>query len=101
MDSSIHLIAGKLLFSIGAYEDAIKAFSYSPSIDKNRDALLSRTKCYIYLKELNLSLKDMEKLIELGDKHVEFDFHCLSALKEASKSEEDNFRNALQKITLG
>jgi hypothetical protein len=50
MDSSIHLIAGKLLFSIGAYEDAIKAFSYSPNIDKNKDALLSRTKCYIYLK---------------------------------------------------
>lgn len=50
MDSSIHLIAGKLLFSIGACEDAIKAFSYSPSIDKNREALLARTKCYIYLK---------------------------------------------------
>lgn len=32
MDNSIHLIAGKLLFSIGAYEDAIKAFSYSPTI---------------------------------------------------------------------
>lgn len=40
-------------------------------------------------------------MIELGDKYVELDFYCLTALKEASKGEEDNFKNALHKIFLG
>lgn len=43
----------------------------------------------------------MEKLIEMGDKYVEFDFCCLSALKEASKGDEDNFKSALEKISVG
>ena len=36
---------------------------------------------YFHNKQIDLALKDMEKLIELGDKYVEFDFCCLSALK--------------------
>jgi hypothetical protein len=28
-------VAGKLLFSIGSFEDAIKAYNYSPNIEKN------------------------------------------------------------------
>ena len=34
LDSEIHTVAGKLLFSIGACDDAIKAYNYSPNIDK-------------------------------------------------------------------
>ena len=36
LDSEIHIMAGKLLFSIGAYEDAIKAYGHCPNIDLNR-----------------------------------------------------------------
>lgn len=32
LDSEIHVVAGKLLFSIGAYEDAIKAYGHCPNI---------------------------------------------------------------------
>ena len=37
LDSEIHTVAGRLLFSIGACEDAIKAYNYSPNIDKKRN----------------------------------------------------------------
>jgi hypothetical protein len=33
------MVAGKLLFSIGACEDAIKAYNYSPNLDKNSNLL--------------------------------------------------------------
>ena len=39
LDSEIHTVAGKLLFSIGACEDAIKAYNYSPNIDKKSNKL--------------------------------------------------------------
>lgn len=35
LDPEIHILAGRLLFSIGAAEDAIKAYSNCPNIDKN------------------------------------------------------------------
>lgn len=34
LDSEIHSVAGRLLFSIGACDDAIKAYNYCPNIDK-------------------------------------------------------------------
>lgn len=36
LDGEVHAVAGKLLFSIGAFEDAVKAYNYSPNIDKHR-----------------------------------------------------------------
>ncbi len=32
LDSQVHSVAGQLLFSIGAFEDAVKAYNYSPNI---------------------------------------------------------------------
>jgi hypothetical protein len=31
----VHAVAGKLLFSIGSFEDAVKAYNYSPNIEKH------------------------------------------------------------------
>ena len=50
LDNEIHTVAGKLLFSIGACEDAVKAYNYSPNVDKNKVTLLERMKCYLVLK---------------------------------------------------
>jgi tetratricopeptide (TPR) repeat protein len=35
LDSEVHAVAGKLLFSIGSFEDAVKAYNYSPNIEKH------------------------------------------------------------------
>ncbi len=70
-DPDIHLWAGNLLFNIGAYEDAIKAYSHVNNISKNCDILLLRAKCYMVFKELNSALEDMEKIIELNANNEE------------------------------
>jgi len=56
-----------MLFHIGAYDDAVKAYSNIPITSKNaREILYLRAKCYIILKELNNALGDLEKINELA-----------------------------------
>jgi tetratricopeptide (TPR) repeat protein len=86
-DPDIHLWAGNLLFNIGAFEDAVKAYSHANNINKNEKILLIRAKCYMILKELNSALSDMSRIIEItNDKMVIFDRDSLTALKSASMS---------------
>lgn len=62
-ESSVHVVAGNMLFHIGAYDDAVKTYSNVPITAKNaREILYLRAKCYIILKELNNALCDLEKL---------------------------------------
>jgi tetratricopeptide (TPR) repeat protein len=63
-----------LLFNIGAFDDAIKAYSHANNINKNSDILLLRAKCYMVFKELNSALEDMEKMIELNEENNEIKF---------------------------
>lgn len=51
------------------------------------------------LKELNLCLRDLEKIIDLGDPIAKFDYCCLAALKEASKNTTVSFKEALNKAS--
>jgi len=44
LDSEIHTVAGRLLFSIGACDDAIKAYNYSPNIDKKSKIYITQSK---------------------------------------------------------
>ncbi|EGR34644.1 hypothetical protein IMG5_005100 [Ichthyophthirius multifiliis] len=104
-DPDIHLWAGNLLFNIGAYEDAIKAYSHVNNISKNCDILLLRAKCYMVFKELNSALEDMEKIIELNQENLDirFDQVCLMSLKIASQGSQEIeqisfFEQALEKI---
>ena len=41
-DPNIHMWAGNLLFSIGAFEDAIKAYSNISNINKNSNIVINR-----------------------------------------------------------
>ena len=55
-----------MLFHIGAYDDAIKAYSNISITTKNVNQILYlRAKCYIILKELNNAIIDLEKIFEL------------------------------------
>ena len=106
-DSNIHLWAGNLLFCTGAYEDAVKAYSNSETISNSENLLALRTKCNIILKELNLALQDLDRLIELktaNNIHYYIDRECLVALKTATVSsnedlERENLLKAIQKVT--
>ena len=74
-EPDIHLWAGNLLFNIGAFDDAIKAYSHANDINKNSDILLLRAKCYMVFKELNSALEDMDRMIELdcSNEQIKYD----------------------------
>ena len=47
LDSEVHAVAGKLLFSIGSFEDAVKAYNYSPNIEKHSNFVIIKNKHYL------------------------------------------------------
>jgi hypothetical protein len=52
---------------------------------------MERAKCYLLLKELNMCLKDMQRVVDSGDERMLFDFNCLESLREASKNTPESF----------
>ncbi len=76
-----------MLFNTGAYEDAAKAYSNSENIGKSEKLLQLRSRCNIILKELNLALGDLGKLIDLKTANTMnylIDRECLLSLKISS-----------------
>lgn len=53
--------------------------------------IMERAKCYLLLKELNMCLKDMQRVVDSGDERMLFDFNCLESLREASKNTPESF----------
>ena len=99
-DSNIHLWAGNLLFCTGAYEDAVKAYSNSDNIVNSEKLLALRVKCNIILKELNLALNDLDRLLDLKTEnniYYYIDKECLLALKSTTANSDDS----LEKENLG
>ena len=90
-DPNIHLWAGNLLFNIGAYDNAVKAYSHSNEMNSNCELLQLRAQCYIILKELNSALSDLSKIIEMtGEKSIYIDREALQSLKTASMGIEEH-----------
>ncbi|EGR32790.1 hypothetical protein IMG5_070720, partial [Ichthyophthirius multifiliis] len=81
--SDIHLWSGNLLFNIGAFEDAIKAYSNINGINKNEEYLLLRIKCYFAMKDLTSTIEDIDSLLQLNsnNKEISIDKICLESLK--------------------
>lgn len=102
-DPNIHLWAGNLLFCTGAYEAAARAYSNSENITKSEQLLCLRAKCYIVIKELNLALSDLNKLIDLqtpNNIHYFIDKECLYSLKLASLAAEGDTEENLDNINI-
>lgn len=59
---------------------------------------MERAKCYLLLKELNLCLKDMQRVVDSGDERMLFDFGCLESLREASKNTPESFESAIARL---
>ena len=62
-DSDIHLWSGNLLFNIGAYDDAVKAYSHVNNVKQNEDILILRLKCHFAMKDLSSTIEDIEHLM--------------------------------------
>ena len=82
----VHIYAGNLLMTTGSYEDATKAFTNADNIHKSPLALYQRSRCQVALNNMQETLKDLNKVIEMSpnDKVAIADKECLTALKLAS-----------------
>lgn len=61
----VHVWAGHLLFYIGAYEDAAKAYSNINNINKNFDVLFCRVKCYLTCKDVLNTIGNLKLMLEV------------------------------------
>lgn len=98
------LIIAHFFFGCGFYEEAVK--SYTLIEEKEFSAIIEKIKCFVHMKELNLCLDSLKKLLETSDFSEDFanDNDCLLALKEASisllgdQTESFNYRIKINKI---
>ena len=85
----IHIWAGHLLFCIGAYQDAAKAYSNINNIQKNPKILLERAKCYIAYKDVSSAMQDLKSILEVQqDPKTKFDHSVIEALRLCSDGAE-------------
>lgn len=81
-DYIVHVQAGDLLMLTQCTEDAIKAYNNSLTKQKNKEAFIQRTKCYILLNNLELAIASLlEAQKHLTDKLIELDLNIFQALK--------------------
>ncbi len=78
----IHIWAGHLLFQIGAFDDACKAYSNISNIAKNPEALLYRAMCYLTLKDIVSTVSNLKMILDLKYMNeVYFDYEMLESLR--------------------
>lgn len=95
----IHIWAGHLLFYIGAYEDAAKAYSNINNINKNFEVLLYRTKCYLTCKDVLNALANLKLMLEVkNDPKTMFDYQVLECLRECSDESMREYGGVLGQI---
>jgi tetratricopeptide (TPR) repeat protein len=81
----IHVWAGHLLFFIGAFEDAAKAYSNINNVNKNFEVLLYKAKCYLTCKDVLNTLANLKLMLEIRqDPQIVFDYQMLECLRECS-----------------
>jgi hypothetical protein len=61
----IHIWAGHLLFQIGAFDDACKAYSNISNITKNPEALLYRAMCNLTLKDIVSTVSNLKLILDI------------------------------------
>lgn len=82
-DPHSNVYAGNLFFHIGAYEDAVRAYSHN--IEVNVQALYLRARCYVILKELNNAMQDLQSIYEHTSEQCAYvDYNMLQTLKLTS-----------------
>jgi hypothetical protein len=55
----VHIYAGNLLMTTGAYQDAIKAFLNADSVKPTATAAFQRARCFCALTEIENALKEI------------------------------------------
>jgi hypothetical protein len=98
----IHVWAGHLLFYIGAYEDAAKAYSNINNVNKNFEVLLYKAKCYLTCKDVLNTLVNLKCMLDIkADDKILFDHEMLECLRECSDdslTDYEGIRNKMKEV---
>ena len=80
-DPNVHIYAGNLLMTTGAYYDASKAYLNADEVCKTPSAIFHRARCYVALSSISNAIKDLKKLQEThSELLLEPDLKCLQVL---------------------
>jgi tetratricopeptide (TPR) repeat protein len=97
----IHVWAGHLLFFIGAYEDAAKAYSNINNVSKNFEVLLFKAKCYLTCKDVLNTLANLKLMLDIRqDPQVQFDYQLLDCLRECSDEAMTDYEGVRNKMKM-
>lgn len=61
----VHVQAGKLLMTTGAYTDAIKAFDNADTVEVTAESLYQKARCHVCINEVEKALHIIEKVFEM------------------------------------
>jgi tetratricopeptide (TPR) repeat protein len=78
----VHVYAGNLLMTTGAYQDAIKAFLNADTVQKTAVAAFQRARCYCALTDLENAKLQFKQALDMQKTEflVKLDSQCLTAL---------------------
>jgi tetratricopeptide (TPR) repeat protein len=57
----VHVQAGKLLMTTGAYADAIKAFDNADTVEVTAESLYQKARCYVCINDIESAIHSIEK----------------------------------------
>lgn len=82
----VHVYAGNLLMTTGAYQDAIKAYENADTVEPTTISAFQRVRCFCALSDLQNAkiLIDMTKNLQPNDVILNFDSLCLDELIKVS-----------------
>jgi len=61
----VHVQAGKLLMTTGAYADAIKAFDNADTVEVTAESLYQKARCYVCINDIDSAINAIEKTFEI------------------------------------
>jgi tetratricopeptide (TPR) repeat protein len=84
----VHIYAGNLLMTTGAYTDAIKAFDNADTVQLSPFASFQRIRCYCALSNLESAFEQMQLTMHQSpnEKYMLYDFKVLLQLLSAVRS---------------
>ena len=86
----VHVYAGNLLMTTGAYQDAIKAYENADTVEPTTISAFQRVRCFCALSELEhakVLLEETEKL-QPDEVILKFDGACLDELIKVAEASE-------------
>ena len=84
----VHVYAGNLLMTTGAYTDAIKAFENADTVEPTSISAFQRVRCFCAISELHRAQQMMDIALKAmpNDVILKFDCLCLDQLVNVSET---------------